>query len=460
MRYVTGLLLCLWVSAAALAQQKPPTVYDRAIAAGYKALTLCSGVFNAGRKPEQLSALELNGIYPEYDAIVPTLTASVDKPRKIVSVAFDETLAPRIAAWRPNLGCTQLPIGATADAVATLPRFDAPGPKLDATPWPLGDRKATGRVQGNARALTSGVSAAFDRKQFGEGNETTAVIVVQHGRIVAEKYRKDFGPYVSQRTWSVAKSLAGTLIGVAQHEGMVDPAQPVSIAQWQMPGDPRAAITTDNLLRMASGLHSTTAGNRTDALYFGGAAVDQDAAGSPALMPPGSTFRYANNDTVLALRGLREQAGDDAKALAFPFTQLLWKIGMTRTIPETDWRGNFVMSSQVWTTARDLARLGLLYQNDGVFQGERLLPEGWRHYVTAPSGPQPLTGDFGYGATFWLLNRSPGIPADTFGAFGNRGQYLVVVPSRSVVLVRRGEDPAGARFDVAKFTADILLALE
>jgi CubicO group peptidase (beta-lactamase class C family) len=461
MKRYAGLLLCAFVAAASAADPaKPPGTYDRAIAAGYKALTLCSGLFNAGRMETQLSALELKGIYPEYEAIVPTLAVRVDKERRIVSVPFDEALPPRLAAWRKNIGCTQLPISATADAVAALPRFDADAPKLDGKPWPLGDRQATGRVQGNKRALTQSVNAAFDGKHFGDGSETTAVLVVQRGRIVAEKYRKGFGANVSQRTWSVAKSLAGTLVGVAAHEGLVDPEKPVSIAQWQMPGDPRAAITTDHLLRMASGLHSAAAGNRTDALYFGGAAVDEDAAGSPALLPPGSTFRYANNDTVLALRGLREKTGDDAKALAFPFTQLLWKIGMTRTVPETDWRGNYVMSSQVWTTARDLARLGLLYQNDGVSGGQRLLPEGWVRYVTASSGPQPATGDLGYGATFWLLNRSPGVPADAFGAFGNRGQYLIVVPSRNLVLVRRGEDPTGARFDAVKFTAEILAALD
>jgi CubicO group peptidase (beta-lactamase class C family) len=210
---------------------------------------------------------------------------------------------------------------------------------------------------------------------------------------------------------------------------------------------------------MASGLHSSTAGNRTDALYFGGATVDQEATAWPLLRAPGSTFRYANNDTVLALRGLRERIGDDAKALAFPFTELLWKIGMTRTVPETDWRGNYVMSSQVWTTARDLARLGLLYQNDGVFQGQRLLPEGWVRYVSSASGPQPPTG-FGYGASFWLLQNSPGVPADTVAANGNRGQYVVVVPSRQVVIVRRGEDPAGARFDIARFTAELLSSMK
>ena len=131
---------------------------------------------------------------------------------------------------------------------------------------------------------------------------------------------------------------------------------------------------------------------------------------------------------------------------------------MHDTAAETDWKGNYILSSQVWSTARDLARFGMLYLNDGVWNGERILPEGWRDYVTRPSGPQP-EGEFGYGATFWLMNKSPGVPADTFAAFGNRGQYVVIVPSRNVVIVRRGEDPAGARFDVAKFTAEILTAL-
>lgn len=460
MKRFAALLLCLCICAVAAAQPKPPGPYERAIAAGYKALTLCSGIFNAGRSEAQMSALELKGIYPEYDAIVPTLAANVDAQRKIVSVAFDDAAPPRIAAWRPNLGCAQLPAGATIDAVATLPRFDAPAPNLDGKPWPLGDKQATGRVRGDRRALARGVDLAFDGRHYGDGSETTAVVVVQRGRIVAEKYREGFGPHVSQRTWSVAKSLAGTLIGVARKEGRIDPAKPVSIAQWQQPGDPRPVITTDNLLRMASGLSGATAGNRTDALYFGGATVDQDSTAAPLLMPPGSTFRYANNDIVLAVRGLRERIGDDGEALAFPFARLLWKIGMTRTVPETDWHGNYVLSSQVWSTARDLARFGLLYQNDGVFLGERVLPEGWRQYVATPSGPQPPTGDFGYGATFWLLNRSPGVPADTLVAIGNRGQYVVVVPSRSVVLVRRGEDPAGAKFDIAKFAAQVLAALD
>jgi CubicO group peptidase (beta-lactamase class C family) len=111
-------------------------------------------------------------------------------------------------------------------------------------------------------------------------------------------------------------------------------------------------------------------------------------------------------------------------------------------------------------TARDLARFGQLYLNDGKLpDGTRILPEGWARYVSSPSDPQP-DGPFGYGAGFWLLNKSDGVPPDTYAAFGNRGQYVVIVPSRQMVIVRRGEDPVGSRFDIAAFTRDVLAALE
>ena len=129
---------------------------------------------------------------------------------------------------------------------------------------------------------------------------------------------------------------------------------------------------------------------------------------------------------------------------------------MTRTYAETDWQDNYILSSQVWTTARDLGRLGQLYLNNGVWNGERLLPEDWREYVSKPSGPQPEGGDFGYGATFWLMNNSDGVPADAFAAFGNRGQYLVIIPSLDLVIVRRGYDTSSGRFDIAAFTRDIV----
>jgi CubicO group peptidase (beta-lactamase class C family) len=264
--------------------------------------------------------------------------------------------------------------------------------------------------------------------------------------------------HMSQRTWSVAKSIAGTVVGAAVQQGKIDVAAPAPIPEWRRAGDPRAEITTDHLLRMASGLHSDTAGNRTDAIYFGGTSVTEQATAWPLIARPGSRFRYANNDTMLAARALRAALGDGQEALAFPFTSLLWKIGMTRTVPETDWEGNFILSSQVWTTARDLARMGLLYLNDGVWNGERILPPGWGRYVAQHGPAQPASG-YGYGATFWTFPPNSGLPQDAYIARGNRGQYLAIIPSRQMLIVRRGFDGAGATFDLDAFTRDVLAAL-
>ena len=288
---------------------------------------------------------------------------------------------------------------------------------------------------------------------YGAGTNTTGIVVLQDGHLIGETYAPGFGPDVPQRTWSVAKSLAGTLIGAAVQRGEVDVDAPAAIANWQVDGDPRRVITLDQLMRMASGLTSDTAGNRTDALYFGGTTVDEQVPGWPLIALPGTRYRYANNDILLAVMGIAPTFA------AHPPAELFARLGMTDTVAETDWRGNYMLSSQVWSTARDLARFGQLYLDDGMVAGQRILPEGWLAHVSEPSGPQP-EGDFGYGATFWLMNRSEGVPADTIAAFGNRGQYVVIVPGRNVVIVRRGEDPTGNRFDIAAFTRDLLATLD
>jgi CubicO group peptidase (beta-lactamase class C family) len=442
----------------ASAQDQP--TYARALAAGYKASFLCSDLFNGGMNEAQVERDDLQRTYPELVPLMAGMNAAIDRQTRVVTVPFDSALPPRVAVWRPYLGCTQLPIGAAAGTASALPQLSTrpPRPNLDGLPWPMGDRNALARPRGDPKALAGTIAASFDRRTYGQGSETTAVLIVQNGRIVAERYRPDFNMHMSQRTWSVAKSLAGTLIGIAAQQRRVDPAEPAPIPEWRRAGDPRAAITTDQLMRMASGLHSDTAGNRTDAIYFGGTKVTEQATGWPLEAPPGRRFRYANNDILLAVRGLRSVLGDGQAALDYPFTEFLWKIGMMRTVLETDWEGNFILSSQVWTTARDLARLGLLYLDDGVWQGERLLPAGWTRYVSSHGPAQPARGD-GYGATFWTFPKDSGLPADAFAAQGNRGQYLAIIPSRQIVIVRRGFDGPGSTFELDPFVRDVLAAL-
>ena len=454
MRSALSLALLLAVPAAAQ-QVAPaePTPYQRAIAAGYKASMLCSGIFNAGRTERQVEADELRAIYPEYDAIVPTLSAKVDRGSHRVVVTWSDTLPPRLAFWRAGAGCTNVPIGSKPDEPQSGSRI-SPGPAWpDPRPWPAGD---AGIAPTPSPTLAAAIARAFDRATYGEGSETVGVVVLREGKVLAERYRDGFGPFTSNRTWSVAKSMAGAIVGVAQAQGAIDIAQPAPMPEWQAPGDPRAAITTDQLLRMASGLHSDTAGNRTDAIYFGGTAVTEEATGWPLVAGPGARFRYANNDILLAVRGLRAKLGEE-RHRDFPVRELFAKLGMTHTVAETDWQGNYILSSQVWSTARDLARFGQFMIQDGVWQGRRLLPAGWMADSIKPLGPQPATGP-GYGRTLWLLGPAQGLPAGSYAAQGNRGQYVVVVPSERLVVVRRGEDPGPARFDIPRFAADLIAA--
>jgi CubicO group peptidase (beta-lactamase class C family) len=421
--------------------------YVRAIAAGYKAAFLCSGVFDAGRDERQIEALDLKGIYPEYDEIVPTLGAQVDRRMGTVSVAFDRQLAPRHAVWTAGKGCTVAPVGAPLPVVRRTapPRPVGPDPR----PWPLGDAGIAPRP---SEALARVVARAFDGA-YGRGSETLGVVVLRDGRVVAERYRDGFGPYVANRTWSVAKSITGTLVGMSG----VDVRRPADIPEWRnrYGADPRARITLDQLLRMSSGLHSDTAGNRTDAIYFGGTTVTEQATSWPLSSRPGERFRYANNDILLAARALRASLGD-IRYRALP-DRLFATLGMRHTVAQSDWQDNFIASSDMWTTARDLARLGQFWLQDGVWAGRRVLPGGWMRYMTTPAGPQPDRSE-GYGASIWLFGAAQGLPAGSYSAQGNRGQYVMIVPAHRLVVVRRGEDPGGARFDVARFTADLIAA--
>ena len=461
MRIAVALAFLLLAVMPASAQVGRPE-HLRAVAAGYKASFVCSNWFNTGMTAEQTAADDLRGTYGELNPLFAQLPADIDRLNLRVSVRYADDMPPRVAVWRVYLGCALLPIGARPDDAALVPPL-AGNPENFAAgserrPWPMGDRGATARPQGDAAALARAVSRAFDRRSFAQGSETTAVLVVQNGRIVSERYRADFDMNRSQRTWSVAKSIAGTVIGAAVQQGLIRTEDPAPVPEWQSEGDPRRAITFDQLMRMSSGLHSDFAGNRTDDLYFGGVAVRDQIAGWPLVAPPGTRFRYANNDTLAAVRALQHRLGDGDEARLFPFRALFWKIGMFRTVPETDWRGHFIMSSQVWTTARDLARLGLLYQQDGLWSGERILPAGWRDFVGRRGPAQPANGD-GYGATWWTFAADAGLPADAIVARGNRGQFLAVIPSRALVIVRRGYDGTGANFDFDAFVRDIVSAL-
>ncbi|MEO1489550.1 MAG: serine hydrolase [Pseudomonadota bacterium] len=435
------------------AQERLDARYDRALAAGYKALFLCSAIAHAEangttRTPESVHEWELTGIQAPLDEIVRDLDYTIERHQngtvERVSVVWDDVLDRRYAIHLDKgRGCALTPIAGEREMYGRPANTPAARAREVAaiTPFPA--------------SLSDLADAAF-AGGYGDGARTTAVLVQRDGALVGERYVEGFDPATPQRTWSVAKSLAATIIGAAVQRGDADVSASAGLGYSQ--GDPRRAITINDALRMASGRYSDTAGNRTDPIYWGGAGVRERALQWPLIHPPGTVYRYANNDTLVAIQAIAKTFKES------PPADLFARLGMTHTVAEIDWRGQYILSSQAWTTARDLAKLGQLYLNDGVWEGARILPEGWADYVSNPSGPQPEGTQWGYGAGWWTFRRPEGnafegIPDDAFAARGNRGQYVVVVPSRDVVIVRRGEDMLGTRFDIAGFTRDVLAAL-
>jgi CubicO group peptidase (beta-lactamase class C family) len=438
------------------------------LVAGYKALFTCSATFLANRSAVQIAELELSGIQGDFVAGMAKLApAQVDVKAGTVSVVYDDEQPARIAKFRAPLGCTLLP--PTAPATMAVPRLTLPAvPDRSNAAWPAGDALEQQPVVGDAKgsALAKVIARGFDGKSFGERARTSAVVIVSDGVIVGEHYALGTDVHVPQRTWSVAKSIMGALIGIAAKDGLLKADQVTRLKVWSGAGDPRAKIRIIDLMRMSSGLEAGPAGNRTDEVYFGGGRVIDHALTHELAATPNTRWFYANNDTLAQSYLLRARLGSDKKYLAYPHLKLFRRIGMMHTTPEVDWDGTFILSSQVWTTARDLARFGMLLANDGVWNGERILPEGWVKLMATPAPVQPpekrRDGSLnpGYGADVWFFDERHGLPAGTLAAMGNRGQYVVIVPERKVVIVRRGFDGEDARFAIDKFAADVLKALE
>jgi CubicO group peptidase (beta-lactamase class C family) len=438
----------------------PAVVTDRhlaAQAAGLRALHYCSGIFSAELTDEQLEE-SMSG------RATRNAETAVDREKKIVSVYYASDMQPRIAAWRPGLGCTQLPVGAAVDLASKLPRMPATVsvPNFDAQQWPMGDADATAPLPTRERAAVAAVlDEAFKNDESVYRGHTWGVVVIKGGRIVAERYEPGWDLHSSARTNSMCKSVSVSLVGVGVRKGLVDLHRKAPLKAWQTPGDPRGEITLDHLLHMASGLYTEAGRDPLFETYDSGAPPSEISMLNVLESRPGSRYVYAGADTIMASRAVREALDDDAQWISFPYREFLWKLGMTRTVIETDWRGDFLISGQCWSTARDFGRFGLLYLADGVWNGDRVLPEGWSKYVStlAPAQPESyFSGGPGYGAQFWIHGGREGLPELAYAANGAGGQYAMIVPSANLVVVRRGFDVA-SDFDIAKFSADLMKAL-
>jgi len=272
--------------------------------------------------------------------------------------------------------------------------------------------------------------------------------VIRDGELVAERYAPGVGPETLLLSWSMAKSVTMALVGALVHDGRLTPAAPAPVPEWRHAGDPRAAITLDTLLRQSSGLafdETYGATNDVSRMLFTQPDAGAYAAAMPLAFPPDTHWSYSSGTSNIIGRIVRDAFGGDlATMVDYANTELFDPAGMTSAFFEPDASGSFIGSSFAYMTARDWARFGELFRRDGVWDGRRLLPEGWVRYATTPTPAAPR-GE--YGAHWWLNAGPPGdpaarpwpaIPAEVYAARGHSGQWVAVVPSARLVVVRLG----------------------
>lgn len=431
---------------------------DHAVATtvGIAAKLACSGVFVSGRELADVVTMDIQPLSP--------LAREVDCRLDVEAGTVVATLRGRSATalYRPGVGATlvidssvqalleqarELPPRAARSAAALLPR---------------------GRARDEA-ALAKAMDAAFDEDAEAPCKHTRALVVLQDGRLLAERYAQGFSRETPILGWSASKSVLGALVGALVTDGRLDLDAPINAPEWRSHDDPRRKITVDQLMRMSSGLsfdEPYVPGSDSTTMLFARGDMASYAASLPLAAEPGRVWLYSSGSTNLLSRALMDAVGGTMAACQdYAWTRLFEPAGMLSAVFEPDTRGVIVGSSYLYATALDWARFGKLHLDDGIAGGRRILSSEWIRYVQAPA---PATPGGEYGGHF-LRNgvsdpiaqtlKYPDLPADMYFAGGFGFQIVAIFPSHRAVIVRLGWTLSDA-FDLNRTFAAILAAIE
>ena len=437
---------------------------------GQQAIFMCNGLFTSKRTLEQIFAQEL-AFFRDPIGSADGGDYNIDWNRRAVEIGASGAVPVMRAVFREGIGCVILPPDQTLADIDSLPELTLPLPPGDPAriPWPNGDLVNGGGLPAGVDgvALQAASDWAFDRDS--EEQVTLSLIVVYNGEIIHERYADGFDVSTRTRTWSTAKSIATTLIGMLVDEGRMSLDEPLGFDWYPMNSsaetDPRNQITLRHVLNMSSGLDTIDNRGREYATgsglsYWAGASSVVGARSRALIREPGTYWDYENYDTLLAVYAMKLALGGEKAYAEFPRRALLDRIGMRNTLVSTDRFGDFILSSQVYTNARDLARFGLLYLQNGIWDGERLISEDWIDFVRTPA-PATVGKGGHYGGQWWLVPEGrDDVPTDAYSTSGNRGQYTIVVPSHNMVIVRRGLDYGRQGFDRWSLTREVLKAID
>jgi CubicO group peptidase (beta-lactamase class C family) len=464
---ITLLLLSIAVAAAAASQAPAPGSREALIArakaleldtpyvpppgdplehhaSGY-AKVICSAVFITGLDPD-FAAENVGYFTAPYAERAKLGKPLIDRAAKAVHVTMPSGVR-RTALYLGDQGCVTLPVGKSSVSFTPV-RVKSALPDAASQPWPMGDvlpKEPLPRELDTAR-LKEAVDAAFEPAD----GMTAAFVVTWRGRIVGERYGAHATMSTPLESWSMGKSITATLMGVLLKQGAYTLWQPAPIPEWQSPGDPRAKIRIGDILQMSSGLRIRApqdpdfdpSGPYPDHLYLYTGTVDsfKYAATRPLQWPPATVGRYRNTDPVLInylVRLAVEKRGEEY--LSFPRRALFDKIGVRSIVMETDPFGNFLTQGYELASGRDWARLGNLYLQDGIWNGERILPEGYVKFVSTLAPAWEKDNRPIYGGFFWINGTSTfPVPTDAYYMTGVGGQTTLIIPSHDLVVVRMG----------------------
>ena len=411
---------------------------------------MCSAVFITGLDPD-FAAENVGFFTGPYAERAKVAKPVIDRAAKAVHITLPNGVR-RTARYLGDQGCVTLPVG--KDAVEFRPvRVKSQLPSPSTQRWPMGDVLPNDPLPAglDVAKVKQAVDAAFEPAT----GMTAALVVTWKGRLIAERYGEGITMHTPLESWSMGKSVTATLMGILIKQGVYDLGQPAPIPEWQGPDDPRAKIRIADILRMSSGLRIRApqdpdydpSGPYPDHVYLYTGSVDafKYAATRPLQWPPGTVGRYRNTDPVLINYLVRlgvEKRGEEY--LSFPQRALFDTIGIRTMVMETDPYGNFLTQGYELASGRDWARLGNLYLQDGVWNGKRILPEGYVKFASTVAPAWQADGRPIYGAFFWINgNDSFPVPREAYYMAGAGGQIALIIPSHELVVVRLGHYRGG-----------------
>jgi CubicO group peptidase (beta-lactamase class C family) len=434
-------------------------------ASGY-AKVMCSAVFITGLDPE-FAAKNIGGFTGPFEERSKFGKPEIDRVNKTVTLVTPNGVK-RVARYLGSQGCVTIPTG--KDSVNFKPvsvKSRLPDPSTQ--PWPMGDvlPKDPFPPEINATKLKQAIDAAFEPAE----GLTAAFVVTWKGRLIGERYGEGITARTPLESWSMGKSLIATLMGILVKQRVYDLWQPAPIPEWQTPNDPRAKIRIADIMHMSSGLrirapqdpdYDASLGYPDHVyLYTGSINSFHYAATRPQQWPPNTVGRYRNTDPALISYLVRlavEKRGEEY--LSFPQRALFDKIGIRTMVMETDPYGNFLTQGYEFASGRDWARLGNLYLQEGVWNGERILPEGFAKFVSTLAPAWEADKRPVYGAFFWI-NGDGGypVPKEAYFMAGAGGQWTMIIPSHDLVVVRLGHY-RGSRVGTESFKRALALLME